>query len=152
MFQQKSFEEKDLQNITALVRENPLGSLILSSNGGFEVNHIPFVLDTEGADGFKLRAHIPKANPLTELLGEKTKHCVVIFQGANGYITPSWYSTKQKHGKVVPTWNYAVVHIHGQVSVIQDTSWLFQQLNDTMASIRCTGRIYGKATIIFTRD
>ena len=133
MFQPKSFIETDMGNITALVRENPLGTLILSNKEGFEVNHIPFVLDPLGAEGFKLRAHIPKVNPLIDLFKKDTLSCVVIFQGANGYITPSWYSTKQKHGKVVPTWNYAVVHIHGQISLVQETSWLTQQLNDLTA-------------------
>ena len=133
MFQPKSFIETDIGNITALVRENPLGTLILSNKEGFEVNHIPFVLDLLGAEGFKLRAHIPKVNPLIDLFNKDTLSCVVIFQGANGYITPSWYSTKQKHGKVVPTWNYAVVHIHGQISLVQETSWLTQQLKDLTA-------------------
>ena len=40
---------------------------------------------------------------------------LVIFGGANHYITPSWYPAKQEHGKVVPTWNYSVVHAHGSV-------------------------------------
>ena len=133
MFQPKPFIETDFDNISALVRENPLGTLILSGNGEFEVNHLPFVLDTENVEGFRLRAHIPKANPLTEILGSKEIPCVAIFQGANGYITPTWYATKQKHGKVVPTWNYAVVHVHGDISLVEDTSWLIQQLNDLTA-------------------
>jgi transcriptional regulator len=35
---------------------------------------------------------------------------LVVFQGPQTYITPSWYQTKEETGKVVPTWNYAVVH------------------------------------------
>jgi len=130
MLQTKPFIETDFENISALVRENPLGTLILSGDGEFEVNHLPFVLDTDDVDGFVLRAHIPKGNPLAKLLAKRAMACVAIFQGANGYITPSWYSTKKRHGKAVPTWNYAVVHVHGQISLVDDTPWLIQQLTD----------------------
>jgi len=130
MFQPKSFVESDYERIRVLVRENPLGTLVVSSDAEFEINHIPFILDSDEIAGVRLRAHIPKASPLTKILESKKTSCVVIFQGANGYITPSWYSTKKKHGKVVPTWNYAVVHIHGQISLIEEPSWILKQLND----------------------
>jgi len=120
MFQPRSFVESNRENISELVRDYPLGTLIVSGNGEYDVNHLPFVSDFDGSENLILRAHMPKANPLVELLGSETLPCVVIFQGANGYITPSWYSTKQKNGKVVPTWNYAVVHVHGYISLAQD--------------------------------
>lgn len=59
-----------------------------------------------------------------------------MFQGANAYITPSWYPSKQAHGKAVPTWNYAVVHAHGLPRAIEDADWLLKhltQLTDTHA-------------------
>jgi transcriptional regulator len=54
---------------------------------------------------------------------------MIIFQGANTYITPSWYASKQEHGKVVPTWNYAAVHVYGVPSVITDMQWLKAHLH-----------------------
>jgi transcriptional regulator len=48
----------------------------------------------------------------------------MIFQGPEGYITPNWYPSKAEHGKVVPTWNYAVVHAYGRPEVIEDALWL----------------------------
>jgi len=77
-----------------------------------------------------LRAHIPKANPLFEILLHSTTDCAVVFQGAGGYVSPSWYATKQEHGKVVPTWNYKVVHAHGKLSLNQESDWIAQQLHD----------------------
>ena len=58
-----------------------------------------------------------------------TVNSVVIFQGAETYITPSWYPSKHAHGKAVPTWNYAVVHAHGLPRVIEDREWLLAHLN-----------------------
>ena len=51
-------------------------------------------------------------------------HALAIFVGPQSYITPSWYKTKRETGKVVPTWNYAVVHAHGPLGIVEDRSWL----------------------------
>ena len=58
------------------------------------------------------------------------EECLVVFQGPQQYITPSWYPTKQEHGKVVPTWNYVTVHAWGAPQVIEDTGWLRRQIED----------------------
>ena len=58
------------------------------------------------------------------------EQCLVVFQGPQQYITPSWYPTKQEHGKVVPTWNYVTVHAWGAPQVIEDTAWLRRQIED----------------------
>lgn len=129
MYQPKAFQETDIENISYLVRDNPLGTLVVANKSGFEVNHIPFVLDVENTTALCLRAHIPKANPLVELV-QNSESCVVIFHGADGYISPSWYSTKKKHGKVVPTWNYSVVHIHGKLTLVEEKTWLVKQLEE----------------------
>jgi transcriptional regulator len=52
----------------------------------------------------------------------------VIFQGPQAYVTPSWYETKRETHKVVPTWNYAVVHAWGVPRVIEDAAWLADQI------------------------
>jgi len=134
MFQPKPFIENDLDIISELVRANPLGTLVVSSGGVFEVNHLPFVFDSGDKDSLKLRAHIPKASPLLAYLESESTPCVVVFQGANGYISPAWYETKKQHGKAVPTWNYAVAHVHGEISLVRDTAWVVQQLEDLTSS------------------
>ena len=57
----------------------------------------------------------------------------MIFQGPQGYITPNWYPSKAEHGKVVPTWNYAVVHAYGQPEAIEDANWLRRHVTELTA-------------------
>jgi len=123
------FEEHDQKNMIELIRANPLGTVIICTEHGFEVNHIPFVFDATDSVTKRLNAHIPRSNPLKSILSE-SRECVLIFQAANGYITPSWYATKEEHGKVVPTWNYSVVHIHGDIELIDDPNWILIQLEE----------------------
>jgi transcriptional regulator len=70
-----------------------------------------------------LRGHVARANPVWQ---DPAPHldALVIFAGPQLYVTPSWYPTKQESGKVVPTWNYAVVHAHGPLRPIDDPAWL----------------------------
>jgi transcriptional regulator len=56
------------------------------------------------------------------------EECLVVFQGAQDYVTPSWYATKRESGKVVPTWNYVTVHAWGRPRVIDDAAWLHRQI------------------------
>jgi transcriptional regulator len=55
---------------------------------------------------------------------------LVVFQGADSYITPSWYETKRETGKVVPTWNYTMVQVRGTAQVVEDQEWLARQISD----------------------
>ena len=126
-------EETDLSVLHALIRAHPLGAWVTQGDGELLANHIPLLLDpTRGACG-TLVGHVARSNPVWRLLST-TVESVVIFQGAQGYITPSWYPSKHAHGKAVPTWNYAVVHAHGMPRVIEDREWLLHhvtQLADT---------------------
>jgi transcriptional regulator len=57
----------------------------------------------------------------------------MIFQGPEGYVTPNWYPSKAEHGKVVPTWNYAVVHAYGRPEVMKDRDWLRRHVTELTA-------------------
>src|SRR3974377_1193511 len=61
------------------------------------------------------------------------EECMAVFQGPQSYITPSWYAAKRETGKVVPTWNYATVHVWGRPSVIEDAAWLRRQIDGLTA-------------------
>jgi transcriptional regulator len=74
-----------------------------------------------------LRGHVARANPIW-FNTDKNTEVLAIFQAENAYISPSWYATKQQSGKVVPTWNYAVVHAYGALLVIEDAEWIRHQL------------------------
>lgn len=133
MYVPKAHVETDIAVLHALVREHPLGAWVTHGDEGLLANHIPFLLDASRGEYGTLVGHVARANRVWQFFST-TVASLVIFQGAEAYITPSWYPSKQAHGKAVPTWNYAVVHAHGLPRVIEDRDWLLQhvtQLTDT---------------------
>ncbi|CAN7551305.1 FMN-binding negative transcriptional regulator [Mesorhizobium amorphae] len=135
MYQPPHFQETRQDILHGLVRAHPLGLLISNGAEGPVANAIPFLLDAEIGPKGRLRAHLAKANPQWRLLAENPASPVlVVFQGADAYVTPSWYETKRETGKVVPTWNYAIVQVRGTVKVIDDQAWIAQQIAELTAS------------------
>jgi transcriptional regulator len=132
MYQPPAFREDRPEVLHALIRKHPLGLLITAGPAGLLANLFPFLLDTEGAEKGTLRLHMARANPQWREL-EAVEECLVVFQGPQDYVTPSWYATKRETGKVVPTWNYATVHVWGRPRVMDDT-WLRRQIEDLTAS------------------
>ena len=127
MYVPDHFEETDRSALLALIRDAPLGAFVINGNDGIEANHIPFVHRSSTNPDGVLWAHIPRANPLSTRVGDETR-CLVVFCGPQGYVSPSWYATKNAHGRVVPTWNYAVVHAHGRARLVNDREWIREQL------------------------
>ncbi|MBM2713695.1 FMN-binding negative transcriptional regulator [Mesorhizobium caraganae] len=135
MYQPPHFVETRQDVLHGLIRSHPLGLLISNGQDGPIANAIPFLLDAEAGPNGKLRAHLAKANPQWRLLADNPASPVlVVFQGADAYVTPSWYETKRETGKVVPTWNYAIVQMRGMVRVIDDAQWIAQQISDLTLS------------------
>ncbi|AWC24400.1 Protease synthase and sporulation protein PAI 2 [Aminobacter sp. MSH1] len=129
MYQPPLFRETRLDVLHALIRSHPLGLLICNGAEGPVANPLPFLLDADVGPNGRLQAHLARANPQWRLLAEMPDVPVlVVFQGAESYITPSWYETKRETGKVVPTWNYAMVQVRGTVRVIEDKDWLAGQI------------------------
>lgn len=132
MYQPPAFVETRLDVLHALIAAHPLATLVTTTTGGLGADHLPLILDPEaGAQGV-LRGHIAVANPLWQATRESdtTFDALAIFQGPQAYVSPSWYPSKAAHGKVVPTWNYAVVHAHGRVRLTRDAEWLRRLLHD----------------------
>ncbi len=127
MYQPPHFRETRLDVMQDLVRAHPLGLLISAGHGGLMANPIPFQIDADRGEMGVLQAHLSKANPQWRALAEGAE-ALVVFQGAQSYITPSWYETKRETGKVVPTWNYAIVQARGTARVIEDEAWLHAQI------------------------
>jgi transcriptional regulator len=123
MYLPKHFEETRTTVLHELIRAHPLGALVMRGPDGLDANHLPFEIDPEPAPFGTLRGHIARANPLWRERSPDLA-ALVIFQGPDTYVSPSWYPTKADTGKVVPTWNYAVVHAHGTVRFIDDRAWL----------------------------
>ncbi|MEJ8851699.1 FMN-binding negative transcriptional regulator [Variovorax rhizosphaerae] len=122
-------EERDLAALQSLMQAHPLGAWVTPGLGGLVANHIPFVLDKDRGEFGTLRAHVARANPVWRELPAAVPS-LVIFQGPQSYITPSWYPGKQVDGKVVPTWNYVAVHAGGVASAIHDRDWIMQAITD----------------------
>lgn len=110
-----------------LIRASPLATLVTLSSNGLNANHIPFHLVESPAPFGALQGHVARVNPIL-IDFESNTEALAVFNGPDTYITPSWYTTKKETGKVVPTWNYAVVHAYGYIRVVNDTSWLRAQI------------------------
>lgn len=129
MYTPATFREERLDVLHGLVQAHPLGALVRHGDDGFCADHLPFEIAASTLDApfGILRAHVARANPLWRAAGG-SDDCMVIFQGPHAYITPAWYAEKQRSGKEVPTFNYAVVHAHGRLRAIDDAAWLMDLL------------------------
>jgi transcriptional regulator len=103
----------------ALIAAHPLATLVVPTEAGVEINHLPLLHD---AGRGLLFGHVARANPVWQAAARG--EAVAVFHGPQAYVTPTWYPSKREHGKVVPTWNYAVVHVHGRLRWIEDEAWL----------------------------
>jgi transcriptional regulator len=132
MYRPPAFREDRLDILREAIRMHPLATLITSGSSGLIANVVPFSLRT-GPDGDVLCAHLAKANEQIADLSEQTA-ALIMFQGPQAYMTPSWYPTKQEHGRVVPTWNYVIVQAWGLPRVIDDREWIHDQLTELTAA------------------
>jgi transcriptional regulator len=129
MYQPPHFREDRLDVQHALIRTHPFGALVTLGPDGLMANHFPFIVDADAAPLGTLRAHMARANDQWKAL-DGAQDALVIFQGAYSYISPSWYATKAETGKAVPTWNYAIVHVHGRARVVEDREWLLRHVSE----------------------
>ena len=112
MYQPPHFREDRPEIQHALIRAHPLGLLVTVGKTGLTANPLPFMLYADASPNGTLRAHFSRANPQWQDF-DPSQEALVVFQGVETYITPSWYETKRETGKVVPTWNYAIVQVYG---------------------------------------
>jgi transcriptional regulator len=113
------FSEDRIDVLWQFMRESGLATLVSMTAGGLIASHAPLLLDPDPAPYGTLIGHLAKANPHAHA-ADPGIQTLVVFQGPDGYITPSYYAAKQEHGKVVPTWNYAAVHAYGVLEAFDD--------------------------------
>jgi len=128
MFTPANLKEDRVEVLHSLIKQHPLGAMVINAGDGPTADHIPFILHDDGSINGVLRGHVAKRNPVVEA-AKAGVQTLVIFQGPQVYITPSWYPSKREHGKAVPTWNYALVHAHGTLSLQEDKAWLREHLD-----------------------
>src|ERR1700728_1442644 len=129
MYQPLPHRQEQLEAQHALIRSHPLGLLISHGAEGLQANSIPFLIDPQASRLGTLQAHMARANGQWRSL-DAANDVLVVFQGADHYITPGWYETKRETGKVVPTWNYVMVQARGRPRVIEDAAWLRAQIDE----------------------
>ena len=120
MYLPKHFDETRPAVLVALARAYPLATLVCQGPDGLLANPIPLLPDDTLS---VLRGHVARANPLWRALGAGLP-ALAIFQGPQGYVSPTLYPSKASNGQVAPTWNYAVLHVHGQLRAIDDARWV----------------------------
>jgi transcriptional regulator len=123
MYLPEAFAENRPEALHGLIRSNPLGAVIVQTGDGLDANHLPFELDIEPDGQVVLRGHCARKNAMASLSRDGTD-TLVIFGGPSAYISPNWYPSKQVSHEVVPTYNYAVVHVHGRLVPIDDPRWV----------------------------
>jgi transcriptional regulator len=133
MYLPSHFEETRSEVLRAFMREHPLGTIVVSDGGSLSADHVPLHLRPDQGPRGTLIGHVARANPLwrkAATAGDGGLDALVLFQGTQHYISPGWYASKAKDGRVVPTWNYAVVHVHGRMKPMDDGAWLRGMLEE----------------------
>ncbi len=127
MYIPKHFEVTDIELMHHLIRDYPLATLVTLATDEINANHVPLHLSENPKPYGTLQGHISRSNPLLDDI-TNDRESLAIFHGPNTYITPSWYQTKKESGKVVPTWNYVVVHAYGKLRINDNPNWVQSQL------------------------
>lgn len=124
MYEPAHFAVEDHDEIVAMVRDSGFGHLVVSGVDGLSSTPVPFVVDDELRS---VRAHVARPNPIWRAA---TCDALLIVAGRDAYVSPGWYPSKAEHGKVVPTWNYEVVHLHGRLVARDGATWVSRQIRD----------------------
>ena len=107
--------------VADLIAAVPLATLVTTDGNTLSANHIPLLLE-QSADGARLVGHVARANDVWRE-GNHTGESLAVFTGADHYVSPTWYPSKQEHHQVVPTWNYLVAHVYGELVIHDDLRW-----------------------------
>lgn len=110
------FHETDPAAIAALIEAAPLACLVAQTAQGLVANHIPVLRAPDGG----LIGHVALANDMHRLLADGDP-VLAVFQGADAYVSPNYYPSKAETHRAVPTWNYEVAHLHGEIRFQHDT-------------------------------
>jgi len=119
MYLPAHFEESRPEELHRVITEYPLGALIVRGPDGLDANHLPFELHPERGERGHLLAHVARANPVWKEAKEGDE-VLVIFRAADAYVSPNWYPSKHEFHRLVPTWNYQAVHVHGTLGIRDD--------------------------------
>ncbi|MGK9416437.1 FMN-binding negative transcriptional regulator [Pseudomonas cedrina] len=123
MYTPRAFALDDLPQLQQLIQHTRLAQLVTLGKQGLQASHLPLLLNPDEGPNGTLYGHLAKANPQWKDLQDGSE-ALVIFAGAEAYVSPAFYPAKAEHGKVVPTWNYVAVHAYGKAEVFSDAQRL----------------------------
>ena len=123
MYTPRAFALNDLPELQQLIQHTRLAQLVTFGEHGLQASHLPLLLNPDEGPNGTLYGHLAKANPQWQDL-QNASAALVIFAGAEAYVSPAFYPAKAEHGKLVPTWNYIAVHAYGQAEVFTDAERL----------------------------
>jgi transcriptional regulator len=127
LYMPPAFHQTDLAQIRAEVSAIGFATLITAGAQEPIISHVPLLLRDDGSEFGVLIGHLARGNPQWDS-SDLTKPAVAVFMGPHAYVSPSWYPSKQENPRVVPTWNYAVVHVRGMLEVFEDSDQLLSDL------------------------
>ncbi|MWV14751.1 FMN-binding negative transcriptional regulator [Pseudomonas sp. L-22-4S-12] len=119
MYIPKAFAVGELAELHGLIEHSGVATLVCQGEQGLQASHLPLLLVPGEGEFGTLYGHFARANPQWRALADGAE-VLVVFQGAEAYVSPSFYPAKAEHGKVVPTWNYQAVHAHGRAEVFDE--------------------------------
>jgi transcriptional regulator len=123
MYLPQHYEETRTEELHRVITQYPFGALVVHGPGGLDANHLPFELHSDKGERGHLLAHVARANPVWQEMADGSE-AMVIFRGADAYISPNWYPSKHEQHRQVPTWNYRVVHVHGTLRIRDDEKFV----------------------------
>jgi len=123
MYIPEHFAESRAAEVRSLIERFPLATLVTTGQRGLDANQFPFELETAEGKPALLRAHAARANPIWRETAEGSD-VLVVFRAEDAYISPNWYPSKRETHRLVPTWNYRVVNVHGTIRFVQDEKYL----------------------------
>jgi transcriptional regulator len=123
MYTPSSFAIDDLHEVHQQILGTRLAMVVTHGEQGLRASHLPLLFNPDHGPNGTLYGHFARANPQWKEL-QNGAEALVIFAGADAYVSPGFYPSKAEHGKVVPTWNYVAVHAYGTAEVFTDADRL----------------------------
>lgn len=122
-----AFRETELAALHAQIAASGLATLISVGPQGPIVSNLPIIFDPDAGTHGVIAGHLARGNPQWRE-SDLSIPAVALFMGADAYVSPNWYPSKQEHGKVVPTWNYSMIVARGQLEIFEDAAALRAQV------------------------
>ena len=123
MYLPPHFAELRPDELHRIIHAHPLGMLVTHGAQGLDAEHVPFLFEPAAEGHGVLKAHVARANTLWQRCPTGTP-VMVVFRGAEAYVSPNWYPSKHETHRLVPTWNYQVVHVHGTLVIYDDEAFV----------------------------